>query len=95
MPPAQRARLLGHSSFGRTFSGDISGAERVARQALELAERGSDDAMPVWTMCALSTALMAQGRVGEELAVLRDALRRAHEAPGGTDRMGNPASSPG
>ena len=90
MPPAQQARLLGHSSFGRTFSGDFSGAERVARQALELTEHGSDDAMPVWTMCALSTALMAQGRIDEELAILRDALRRAREAPGGMDRMGNP-----
>ena len=90
MPPAQQARLLGHSSFGRTFSGDFSGAERVARQALELAERGSDDAMSVWTMCALSTALMAQGRIDEELTILRDALRRAREAPGGMDRMGNP-----
>ena len=90
MPPAQQARLLGHSSFGRTFSGDFSGAERVARHALEIAERGADDAMPVWTMCALSTALMAQGRVDEQLAVLRDTLRRAREAPGGMDRMGNP-----
>lgn len=90
MPPAQQARLLGHSSFGRTFSGDFSDAERVARRALELAERGSDDAMPVWTMCALATALVAQGRVDAEMAVLYHALDRAREAPGGMDRMGNP-----
>lgn len=90
MAPAQQARLLGHSSFGRTFSGDFPGAERVARRALELAERGSDDAMPVWTMCALSTALMAQGRVDEALTVVRDALRGASEAPDGMARMGNP-----
>jgi tetratricopeptide (TPR) repeat protein len=90
MPPGPQARLLGHSSFGRTFSGDFSGAERVARHALEIAERGADDAMPVWTMCALSNALMAQGRIDEALTILRDALRRARQAPGGMDRMGNP-----
>ena len=65
MPAAEQAFVLAQSSFGRTFSGDLIGAEQASRRALALAEQAADPAMIAWSLETLCTTLKTQGRYGD------------------------------
>jgi hypothetical protein len=65
LEPAQRALVLTQESYGRTFSGDFAGGEATARRAFDLAQVADDVAMIVWSLCARSVAVKAQGRYAE------------------------------
>jgi hypothetical protein len=71
---ADRALMLAQASYGRTFSGDLTGGEQNARAALELAQRSSDVGMIVWSLTTLSVAVKAQGRYGEAVDLAEKAV---------------------
>jgi DNA-binding CsgD family transcriptional regulator len=78
---ADRALVHAQGSFGYTFAGDVRNGEAEARRGVGLAEQGGDDPMRVWTRVALWAAISRQGRFGEGLAVVEEAVLVARESP--------------
>ncbi len=87
---ADRALILAQASYGRTFSGDLTGGEKSARAALELAQRSSDVGMMVWSLTTLSFAVKTQGRYGEAVDLAEQAVRMAVKAPDEQGRLRHP-----
>ena len=87
---ADRALVLAQASYGRTFSGDLTGGEQSARAALELAQRSSDVGMMVWSLSTLSFAVKTQGRYGEAVDLAEQAVRMAVNAPDEQGRLRHP-----
>jgi DNA-binding CsgD family transcriptional regulator len=85
-----RALILAQASYGRTFSGDLSGGEHTARNALELAQRSGDVGMTVWSLTTLSFAVKTQGRCGEAVDLTKTAVRLALEPPEEQARLRHP-----
>jgi ATP/maltotriose-dependent transcriptional regulator MalT len=90
MPLSAKAFLLAQSSFGRAFSGDLTGAEAASLQALEYAERSEDVAMITWSLTTLSLAVKTQGRYQEGVAATDRVRELAFESPDPQARMRGP-----
>lgn len=88
--PVHQALVLTQASYGRTFSGDFVGGEAAARQAFELAEGAGDRAMIVWSLCARSVPVKAQGRYAEGVALARRAVERAFTPVDAEARLRHP-----
>jgi DNA-binding CsgD family transcriptional regulator/tetratricopeptide (TPR) repeat protein len=82
--------VLTQASYGRTFSGDFTGGEAMARRALELAERAGSTAMMVWSLAALSVPVKTQGRYGEALGLTRRAVALAFDPADSEARLRHP-----
>ncbi|MGZ6616374.1 MAG: helix-turn-helix transcriptional regulator [Solirubrobacteraceae bacterium] len=90
MAGAEQAFVLAQSSFGRTFSGDLAGAEVSARRAVALAEQVADPAMTAWSLETLCTALKTQGRFEEAVRCSERAVEVAVTAEDPEARMRGP-----
>jgi DNA-binding CsgD family transcriptional regulator len=87
---ADRALVHGQGSFGYSFAGDLRNGEAEARRGLELAEEGGDDPMRVWNRVALWAAISRQGRFGEGLSVVEEAVQIARESTRPESRLRHP-----
>ena len=87
---ADQSLVLAQASYGRTFSGDLTGGEITARRALELGERSGIASMTAWALAALSVAVKAQGRYAEAREVARRAVALAFDPVDNDARLRHP-----
>ena len=90
IPPRDQAVILGLSSFGRQFGGDLPGAEQDALRGLDIAERARDQAMTAWNLTALGGAMDSQGRYIEAVEVTTRAVDVAFDPPDVEARLRHP-----
>lgn len=76
---ADQALVLVQASYGRTFSGDVTGGEATARRALDIGDRAAGRAMTVWSLTAMSVAVKTQGRYAEALELTQRAVALAFD----------------
>jgi DNA-binding CsgD family transcriptional regulator len=90
VPAALRVQLLSFLSLGLDMLGEVSGAERAARDAVDAARASGDPANEVVTMVPRAAQALAHGAWRQAIDLISEALARQHAAEGMAVRLSLP-----
>jgi DNA-binding NarL/FixJ family response regulator len=91
VPVALRVQLLSFLSLGLDLLGDVSGAERAARDAVDAAQASGDRVNEVVTMVPRAAQALAHGGWRQAIDLISEALARQH-AEGTAVRLSLPGA---
>jgi hypothetical protein len=87
VPGLLRVQLLSFLSLGLDLFGDVSGAERAARDAVDAAQASGDPVSEVVTMVPRAAQALARGDWRQAIDLISEALARQHATEGMAVRL--------
>jgi DNA-binding NarL/FixJ family response regulator len=90
VPGLLRVQLLSFLSLGLDLFGDVSGAERAARDAVDAAQASGDPVSEVVTMVPRAAQALARGDWRQAIDLISEALARQHATEGMAVRLSLP-----